>query len=362
MKILFALLVLSQMAFALEVDEKLTVRLLKTSESKKTVMINRGTEDGLVEGDHAKFITTSGIVARGVLVKVSPSRSVWSVYRLVNAEFIATDAVMTIKMTAPVKITKDETQSLVQEDVPSTPTSSDPTQLGIPLAEGAQDIINDPNASASSAADLKALESSEPEMIPEKTLEVFGILNISGLTANTKTDTGSDSFNNSQSYHHIGLGGEYYPQKERAWYSSFSLQGNLNFMRQNNQTYTGASSTNEVTELELGLNWHPTSLPSRTMTFIPYFHLGMGFGSAKSTYKNGKETNGLVQEGDATAGTQSFSVGFGYKFYTARGFGVRALVDYYFRTEKYDQDDATQQAYNKKVGGPRLMVGLGYRW
>jgi len=46
-------------------------------------------------------------VARGVCVKVSPTRSVWSIYRLVNADFIVNDSVMTLKMTPPVKITKD---------------------------------------------------------------------------------------------------------------------------------------------------------------------------------------------------------------------------------------------------------------
>ncbi len=77
-KSLLLLLLVPFMAQALEVDEKLTVRILKTSESKKTIMINRGTEDGLVEGDHAKFIVTAGIVARAVSVRVSPTRSLLS--------------------------------------------------------------------------------------------------------------------------------------------------------------------------------------------------------------------------------------------------------------------------------------------
>jgi hypothetical protein len=120
MKIFLSLVIIFSMsAFALEVDEKLTVRVIRTSETRKTIMINRGTEDGLVEGDHAKFIVTAGIVARAVCVKVSPTRSVWSVYRLVNADFIVNDSVMSIKITPAVKVTKDETQALVQEDTPT---------------------------------------------------------------------------------------------------------------------------------------------------------------------------------------------------------------------------------------------------
>lgn len=360
MKIIWGLiLVFSFNAFALEVDEKLTIRIVKTSETRKTLMVNRGTEDGLVEGDHAKFIVTAGIVARAVCVKVSPTRSVWSVYRLVNADFIVNDSVMSIKITPPVKVTKDETQALVQEDTPSRVSTGDPAALGIPLADGAQDI---PTAGEDSVSqtDLKSLEETGPVIIPEKNVEVFGMLNISGLTANSKTDVGDDSFNSSQSSHHIGLGGELYPQREREWYSKFSVVASMNLMRLNSQAYNGSSSTNDVTEFSFGTNWHPTKLPSATMEFIPFLHLSFNVGTVKSTYKPGGENAG-GPEFAANGGTQGFSAGFGYKFYTSRGFGARALLDYYMRTEKYDEDDATN-TYNKTVGGPRFMLGLGYRF
>lgn len=353
------LMIVSVSAFALEVDEKLTVRVVKTSESRKTIMVNRGTEDGLVEGDHAKFIVTAGIVARAVCVRVSPTRSVWSVYRLVNADFIVNDSVMSLKITPAVKITKDESQALVQEDTPTRATG-DATQLGIPLADGAQDIstASDENLSQ---ADLKALEENNtPTIIPEKNIEIFGVLNISGLTSNTKTDSGSNSYNNSQSYHHIGIGGEYYAQREREWYSKFSVEADINLMRINSQAYNGATSSNDVTEFALGVNWHPTKLPSQTMEFIPYFHAGFNVGSVKSTFKPGQENPG-GDEFSATGSTSGFSAGFGYKFYTQRGFGARALLDYYMRSEKYSEDDALN-TFNKTVGGPRLMVGIGYRF
>lgn len=351
---LLAFLVFSSSAFALEIDEKLTARLIRISETRKTVMINRGTEDGLVDGDHAKFIVTAGIVARGVCVKSSPTRSVWSIYRLVNADFIVPDSVMTLKITTPVKITKDESQALVQEDTPTKVTSGDPTQLGIPLAEGAQDI---PAAGedAVSQTDLKSLEESEPVTIVEKNVEIFSILNISGLTANTKTNTADKSFNNQQSYLHLGLGGELYPRRERDWYSKFSLQGMVNLMRISSQSYNGVATTNDVTEFSLGMNWHPTKLPSQTMTFIPYLHVEANMGTVKSSVKSG--TDEISQNG----GTQGFAAGFGYKFFTSSGFGIRALADYYYRTETYKQDELLNK-YNKKVGGPRFMIGLAYRF
>lgn len=357
MKIFFGLiLVLSFSAFGLEVDEKLTVRIIKTSESRKTVMINRGTEDGLVEGDHAKFIVTAGIVARASCVKVSPSRSVWSIYRLVNADFIVNDSVMSIKITPPVKITKDESQALVQEDTPTKVTSSDASALGIPLADGAQDL-DKASVEKMGDDDLKSLDEEESQIIPEKNKEFFGVVNLSALSSSTKTDTGLDSFTSSQSYYHIGLGGEYYPQKERQWYSAFSLVGALNLMKQDSQSYNGSSVTNDVTEFSIGSNWHPTKLPSVVMDFIPYLHLSLNLGKVKSSFESG--TGG--QSFSSSGGTQGFSGGFGYKFYTRKGFGVRALLDYYIRNEKYTSDSSAK-VFNKTVTGPRLMVGLGYRF
>lgn len=356
--IVFLFLLVPALAFALEVDEKLTVRIVKTSESKKTVMLNRGTEDGLVEGDHAKFIVTAGIVARGVVVRVSPTRSVWSIYRLVNADFIVNDSVMSIKITPAVKITKDETQAIVQEDTP-TKVSGDPTSLGIPLADGAQDL-NAEDQSLSNA-DLKALEDNDvPTSIVEKNIEIFGFLNISGLTSNTKTDTGDSSYNNSQSFHHIGLGAEWYPRKEREWYSRFSVTGDVSLMRENSQGYLGAGIQNDITEFSFGANWHPTKLPSLANEFIPFIHAGFNVGTVKSAYKAG-DNQGLP-ESDASGTTAGFSIGAGYKFYTFKGYGFRAMLDYYMRTEKYKEDEITQGTYNKKVAGPRFMLAISYRF
>ena len=344
-------------ASALEVDEKLTVRIVKTSETKKTAMLNRGTEDGLVEGDHAKLIVTAGIVARAVCVKVSPTRSVWSIYRLVNADFIVNDSVMTLKITTPVKITKDETQALVQEDTPVA-ASGDVTKLGIPLAEGAQDLgAADEKLNSS---DLRALEENNvPVSIVEKNFEIYGFLNLSGLTANSKTNVGDQSFNNSQSFHHIGLGAEYYAQKERDWYSRFSLVGEVAMMKEDSQAYNGAGITNDLTEFSLGTNWHPTKMPSLVNEFIPYFHATFNIGTVRSTYTSG--TNSGLPDASSSGSTSGFSLGAGYKFFTFRGFGARFVLDYYLRSEAYKEDLGTN-THNKKVGGPRLMFAFSYRF
>jgi hypothetical protein len=104
---------------ALEVDEKLTLRFLKVSSTKKTVLVNRGAEDGLVVGNHAKFFVTSGVIARGVVEKVSPSRSIWSLYRVIDPNEITDNKVLNLKIGTPVKISEDASKSLKDEITPS---------------------------------------------------------------------------------------------------------------------------------------------------------------------------------------------------------------------------------------------------
>lgn len=352
-------LIFSFNSFGLEVDEKLTIRLIRTSESKKTVMINRGVEDGLAEGDHAKFIVTAGIVARAVCIKVSPTRSIWSIYRLVNADFVVNESVMTLKITPPVKITKDESKSLIQEDIPDNTGTKDANQIGIPLAEGADDLEKE--GATSEDPDLKALNSDTPVIIPEKNREVFGLVSLSALSANTKTSTGSDSFTNSQGHYQVGLGAEIYSQNERKWYSRFSLLGSVNLIKMSNQAYNGSGSSNQLTEFSLGTNWHFSKLPSVTMSLIPFIHLDFNFGTIKSSYSAGTESNGEVESLSASGSTQGYSIGFGYKFYFPNGFGARVLLNYYSRSETYSEDDQTNK-FNKTVSGPQLHVGLGYKF
>ena len=121
MKILFGLILLqiTNATYALDIDEKLTLRLLKVSNSKKTILINRGAEDGLVVGDHAKFFITTGVVARGVVEKASPTRSIWSLYRIVDPAEVTDGKVLNLKIASPVKITDDPSKSMQIEKTPA---------------------------------------------------------------------------------------------------------------------------------------------------------------------------------------------------------------------------------------------------
>lgn len=104
---------LSFSAFGLENDKRLIIRLLGISSSKKTILINKGREEGIKIGDHAKFSNpVNGYFARGTVSRVSPTRSVWSLYRIIKPEALVENTVVTLKAASPVKLTRDESKAL----------------------------------------------------------------------------------------------------------------------------------------------------------------------------------------------------------------------------------------------------------
>ena len=107
-----AITLLSWPVLALEIDDTFLAKLLDTSASKRTVLINRGSELGLKLGDHAKISLPGHFVARAVVIKVAPTRSVWSVYRFLKKDKLIENTVYRLKIASPVKLTKDESKSL----------------------------------------------------------------------------------------------------------------------------------------------------------------------------------------------------------------------------------------------------------
>jgi hypothetical protein len=361
--LLLALFV-SASAFALEVDEKLTMRILKLSDTRKTALVNRGTEDGLVEGDHAKFYVSAGVVARGVIIKISPSRSVWSLYRLVNADMIVTDAVMNIKITPPVKITQDESKMVIKEDTATQVSVGDPSNVGIPLADGANDLpegVDLKAADAASRAELAALEKYGPGNIREKNVELWSAVSISSLGSKSTADTaGADSFSGSEARTQFAIAMEYYPKDEKMWWSRFSPYGFVNIHNRAQMAFQGSKQEESATEFGGGINWHPWNMPSVVNDFIPFFGFSLAMGTAKSVYEPGGENPGAPAV-EAQGSTMGYSFGGGFKFFTNKGWGARAILDYYMRGDKM-KEEATGTTWTRNIAGPRLWVGLGYRW
>ncbi len=352
---LVLMLAVSLSAAALEVDERLTLRVLKVSETRKTLLINRGSEDGLAEGDHAKFFVSSGVVVRAVALKVSPSRSVWAAYRLVNADLVVPDAVMTLKIAPPVKLTQDETKMVEAEDTPTQVTTENAPSLGIPLAEGANDLpAGTAVVDATSQADLAALNAA-PSSLRESNMEIWGALNYSALSTKSTGEEPEQDYSGNSTPTQFAVGGEYYSKQEGAWWARFSPYAFLASQRGGGISYEGTTQDDAVTEFGGGLNWHPWTAPWTANTFMPFLGAGFGMGTVQSS----RELAGTTNEAKGSSFSTHFGAGF--KFYTANGFGARAVLDYYMRNDKL-KEDITEASWDRSTSGPRLWVGLGYRF
>lgn len=359
--LLFSLLLLTTSLWALEIDEKLTMRIVKASQSRKTILINRGIEDGLVKGDHAKFFLTIGVVARGVVVKLAPTRSVWSIYRLVNADYLKDGQVMKLKITAPVKITKDDSRSLVADDTPKSVMSSDPRDLGIPLAAGADDLLDEmPMKTAQDNAhgglNRTVLEASS---LREKTKEFFGTFFYSALGAKASPSNASGEYKGTASSFIMNLGGEFYSKDEKKWISRFSLVVQYSMMNSSVMSHEGSNVSENSSEYGGGFHWYPFTRPSKTYKLVPYGRFMMMLGSVSTTYTAGVNGNGQSE----TLGGSSFAYSFGggAKYYLHNGFGARAEFEYYSRNDTFAADQNGVKWTTAK-SGPKITMGFSYRW
>lgn len=348
-------------ALALDVDERLTLRIVKTSQSRKTILINRGIEDAIVKGDHAKFFLTVGVVARGVAVKVSPTRSVWSLYRLVNADYIRDDQVMRLKITPPVKITKDESKMLVLDDTTTT-INNDPRNLGIPLAEGANDEDTAEIGLDGKIAKSSAMDMDEGVSLIEKNKEFFLSLHYSstGFVATPSNDSGEAS--GSQTSISLDTGMELHAKNFQKWYSRFSIVGRFKISRNSASTYRGDIIEENITEFGGGINWYPTTRTSKVYRFIPYGSFGMLFGSANSTFTPSSELSSAnIKAKELSGSTFGYFFGAGLKYYTPRGYGAKVTLNYHLRGDTYAAD-AADLSWTKNNALPVLSFGLSKRF
>lgn len=366
-------------SWALEVDEKLTVRLLRLSASKKTILLNRGLEDGLVVGDHAKFYLTTGVVARGVVQKVSPTRSIWSVYRVVDSDVLRSDQVLNLKISPPVKLTDDPSQSFIAQA-----TKLD-TESGIPLADGANDMagmnlskdeegefaavaVGDAKIPAGESFPQESMENTSETtysptstrgMSPTRTIDVFGLAHFNALS--TTSDLGEEgTTSGSDSSIDFSLGVEKYFNRSSGFLRDLSIFGFIHSASNTTSSAQGTEVASSVFEYGAGLNYHFLAPPLAHNALIGFASVSMGIGSTEDTL--------TITDSAATAEPQTlsgsstfFSIGGGVKYYLANGFGVRAFVDYYRRGETYTLED-DEGEYTKVVTGPRMQLGLSYRF
>lgn len=363
MKFLFLFLFLTTSVYSLEVDEKLTLRILKISESRKTILINRGSEDGLVEGDHAKFYLTVGVVARAVVVKVSPTRSVWSIYRLVNSDYIKEDQVMNLKISTPVKISSDDTRMIVSDDSPKvtmTRRSSDPRDLGIPLAEGAEDLTEDDRLEMKRGEESAMVFKEEAVELKNLPLEIFGLISFSSLSSTTTSDAKSFSYKENSTGFNVG--GEYHlsSKKFKSLLKDVSLGGEIAFSQKALMSFSGESIRENNSDF-IGFAHYYLKNDFETHSLIPFLRGAIGMGSTKSTFTPGSNSGAGTQEVSVMAQSRILIFGGGVKYNTSKGITLRSTLEFYNRQNIY-KEDVNRDIWTKTTKGMNLYLGLGYRF
>ena len=365
--LLVTFFILPYAASALEVDEKLTIRLLRLSRSKKTVLINRGLEDGLVVGDHAKFFLTSGVIARGVVAKASPSRSVWSVYRFVDPNQMQQDRVMSIKISTPLKLTDDSSRAFKGNQYASLKDN-----LAIPLERGADDLES--QLSEEDRNDLISLGGNPPPptytyynagVDTGRTVELFGMAHLSSLNTSSSDETSAAAGTTTNINFSAGV--EKYFAQKNSWLSQISIFFMFHKHTKEVTAVSGGKSTLDGLEYGLGLNYHFWESPLTYGKVIGYVSTSFGVGDVSDSLVT-IDSSGTSAPQEFSGESTFVSFGGGFKYYVQNGFGARLFIDYYRRGETYAvaQDDGSGNIENldftKTLTGPRIQFGMSYRF
>lgn len=377
--LLMSLSLVSMNASALDIDEKLTLRLLNVSGTQRTVLVNRGAEDGLVVGDHAKFFITAGVIARGVVEKVSPTRSVWSLYRIVDSNEIVKDKVLNIKISTPAKITDDPTKTLQEKGVLEQGTDAVISSRGdemMSLSDESAELTEFDQTAQEPAQRTRSKKNVDPKIskiddIPvassvtsyasmnDRSWEVFATAYVNSFSGETISDTEASTYEASDvksSQMSFTLGVEKYFLNTSGFFRNVSVFGFLN-----KKTIEAGSSdlttTSDWLDYGLGVNYHFYNRPNDVNALIGYGTASFGLGSVTDT--TSLPVNGTMEETELSGSSNFFSVGVGMKYLMRNGVGMRAVLDYYTTNQEVT---IAEEVVTTKLSGPRIQIGLSYRF
>jgi hypothetical protein len=350
----------------LEVDETITLRFLRFSDSQQTVLINRGLEDGLVVDMHAKFFLPTGIIARGKVIKASPSRSIWTLYRVLESEQLVEDRVVNAKISTPLMLIEDPGQKGVRI---VDPDSRQRVRVG---SSGSQRGRSSgiPTTVADTSQDLSADEAQELESFSTQTVswsgtrgqeladrdwELWSLLHLDMLSGTYEAEFGDGP--TSQSSLAFSLGIEKYLGSLGQFFDPISVS--LLVSMRSSESGESVQVKSSWLEYGLGLQYHFYGDHWRSDNLIGYGALGLGVGSVSSAITS-QELSGEIVENSLKGTSSFFSIGAGLKYYLSNGFGMRALFDYYRVGENYAFEDG--DSLTRSLSGPRLQLGLSYRF
>lgn len=360
--LIFVFVLLSCNTFALEIDEKLTLRTLRLSKTKKTMLINRGLEDGLVVGDHAKFFLTGGVIARGVVVKASPTRTIWSVYRIIDIEQLNEDSVMNLKISTPLKLTDDRSKAFRGNVYGGLEEG-----MTIPLAKGADDLGS--QLTDEERKDLENLGGTPPAPVYtqynvgvdiNRTLELWATMHLASSSTSSDDGTGTSNSGSNTSID-LSAGIEKYFTSRESLIGKFSLFALLHNENKEVTTVQGIKSSISVIEAGIGMNYHFFAHPLSYGRVIGYVGGSVGIGQVTDTLYADENNSTITNVPDPISGGSTFvSLALGFKYFLSQGFGGRIALDYYTRSERYVFDTGADTT--KTVAGPRVQFGFSYRF
>ncbi len=338
---LFLLFLISfQNILASEIGEKFEVSILDASESKRTILLNRGLSSGLTIEEHANFYDDLGPIAKGVAIKVSPMRSVWALYTVENATKISPNTQIKIKISAPVKLTVDQSKmirpAIALSDQQKFSTSRDAGVFFDKLSPEIKDEF-----------EKKQKEETKNRNVPfvERAHEFWGILDFSFFNTSLKREGSRTEASSSLSLNYK-IGYEYYLDK-------FIKQLSLDiFFKEEYGTYlTGNSQKTRLNFLEFGVgpNWHFYNDPmlyGEVIAFT-YFHFGGGLIDSKAI---STDSNGT---------TSTIAIGVGGKYYLSSGIGLRLILEYSYSNRYFIVDSIAQ---NEAISGVKSYIGFSYRF
>jgi hypothetical protein len=346
----------------LTADQTLTIRILKATESKKTVLINRGSTDGLDMGMHARLFNDGGTVARAILVDIKDDRSIWSVYRQVSPDLIESDQVMTLKITPEVKITNDETKSVLREGLNENLLPDLNTPASIPLDQVQGDLPTELTASGVAESDLRNFQAQNIDISAKKT-EIFMKGFFLAQQAEVASSSGA-SFSGNNYAASAMLGVERYFNKE-SYLKRFSLSPFLHFGSQKLLSYEGAQTDTQFYEVGIGGSFYFIDTPHTAETLHPHLYVAGSTGIVNDEFSSGqRDTNQDASTVSKVSGnTFALAVGLGLKYFTPRGFAFTFSADVVRRLDQFDADPDTDSAlWDRVVTGPRLSLGMGARF
>ena len=333
------LIIQTRPGFCLSPGDKLHVQILDTSKTKRTILLNRGLSAGLTIEEHGNFYLDEGLIARGVAIKVSPSRSVWAIYLIYKKEHLFNKSKLQLKITNKMKLTDDKSKML-------KPAINISGEEEYQLSRDAGKLLNKMSKEEKeefTRFEVQANNQSQG-LFENKNSDIWLIWDLDLLKTITKTNNTSNSSNTlSLKY---ALGYEKYLDK-------FINKASLSIFLLEEYTSTTASSNRtreNIIEIGVGPSWHFFNDPMFYGYIIgfTYAHFGIGTMSYKANNKSFNSTS-----------TNFMTLGLGFKYYLIKGLGARIMFEYISRNKKLYINKTDKTDIN--VNGLQFHLGISYR-